>query len=254
MTRDNIINKIHTDTSNKNKMILVNGQQKYVCSVCGRVSHRKKTLNGNIYCIKHYIQVQKHGSPTDLNCNSNKDKNLIIVHDKTAHLFIYDINNNCVGCAIIDKDDVDLVRNIRWSPSGTGYIRGRLYSGGKEQSVYLHRYLLKTDKIIDHINHNKYDNRRCNLRECSTAKNNRNKINTKGVRKIENGTFIARIKMNKRTLHLGCYDVYNEALFARWVAEKELFKECCIYKPEPYIPRMRKEEIYNYVLKKVQRL
>lgn len=55
----------------------------------------------------------------------------------------------------------------------TGYVSTRI--GGK--SVRLHRYIMDSpeNKIVDHINHDKTDNRRENLRICSVRENNLNK-------------------------------------------------------------------------------
>ena len=81
--------------------------------------------------------------------------------------------------AIIDHDDVDRVREVRWYPvcerkRKVGvYVKGTV--NGKTTS--LHSYILgqtRKGHDIDHINRNPLDNRKCNLRLVSHATNNRN--------------------------------------------------------------------------------
>jgi len=64
--------------------------------------------------------------------------------------------------AIIDEADLDIVSTFKWNCSSHGYANTRL----NNKVVYLHRFLLGAPKgtIVDHINRNKLDNRRSNLR------------------------------------------------------------------------------------------
>lgn len=73
------------------------------------------------------------------------------------------------------------------------------------------------EKILDHINRNKKDNRICNLREISKSGNaqNRsrssNKLGVIGVNMTKEGKYFARITVNYKSLFLGVFDTKEEA-------------------------------------------
>ena len=79
-------------------------------------------------------------------------------------------------------------------------------------------------------------------------------VNYKGVCKTKSNKFYAYIKINQKLLNLGTYVDEEEALYARWYAETLLFKEYRYPKEEPNILESRKEQIKDYVNRKVQRL
>jgi hypothetical protein len=72
----------------------------------------------------------------------------------------------------IDDEDFDKVSKFSWCATANGYAVSRI----KNKIVYLHRFLLTAPKntIIDHINGDKLDNRKKNLRFCNTSENVRN--------------------------------------------------------------------------------
>jgi hypothetical protein len=86
--------------------------------------------------------------------------------------------------------------------------------------------------VIDHINRNKLDNRRKNLRVCTQKVNSHNSslrsTNTSGV----SGVFFdnrakrwrAQIYYNGKTKHIGIYDSFNDAVVARKKAEQEYYE------------------------------
>lgn len=78
-------------------------------------------------------------------------------------------------------------------------------------------------KLVDHIDHNKYNNRIENLREISHKENIRHGSGRQAgiTNYLSTGRFIARITINDRTKHLGIFDTYEEALAARKRAEEE---------------------------------
>lgn len=72
-----------------------------------------------------------------------------------------------VAWILVDIDDLPLVAVHRWSFAGRGYARtGR-------DSLYVHRLLIPGVDQVDHINGNKLDNRKANLRPATNAENHR---------------------------------------------------------------------------------
>lgn len=74
--------------------------------------------------------------------------------------------------AIVDDEDYVNLVGRKWQYN-SGYAS--TYINGK--NILLHRYLLnpELDKEVDHINRNKLDNRRSNLRVCTRKENGRNR-------------------------------------------------------------------------------
>lgn len=131
---------------------------------------------------------------------------------------------------LIDAEDLDRVIQHCWHVDGQGYICSDV--GGK--NVLLHRFVLSItdERITDHINRNKTDNRKKNLRIVTRQQNNMNRgiprnntTGTKGVYKSKNGKYVAQIRKDRRLIHLGTYDTLEEARQVRIEKEIELFGE-----------------------------
>lgn len=82
---------------------------------------------------------------------------------------------------------------------------------------------------IDHINLDKSDNRLENLREASHTQNQQNRRpqrnNTSGFKGVRwhQKTWNAEIHLNKRTIHIGCFDSPEAAHAAYQAAATQLF-------------------------------
>jgi len=77
--------------------------------------------------------------------------------------------------ALVDAADYEWLSQYKWyagrpTPSGTIYARRRASDG---TTVLMHRMIMRPPKgmVVDHINGNGLDNRRCNLRICTVAEN-----------------------------------------------------------------------------------
>lgn len=86
---------------------------------------------------------------------------------------------------LYDKEDDDIVKKYKWHISDTGYAVWRGVIDGEKKTIRLHRLIAKPqgDLVVDHINRNKLDNRRANLRCVTQAENVRNSeqvVNAKG--------------------------------------------------------------------------
>jgi hypothetical protein len=80
-----------------------------------------------------------------------------------------------------DPEDADRVGMVKWHRHPGGYANGWLNG----EKVLMHRFILgvKSGQIVDHVNGDKLDNRRCNLRVCTVSQNqmNRHGDRTKGI-------------------------------------------------------------------------
>jgi hypothetical protein len=109
---------------------------------------------------------------------------------------------------LLDDEDLELLYN-GLSISKTGYVA---HNGGRPQ--YLHRLVMCAPKgtEVDHINGNKLDNRKENLRLCSRSQNLVNSrpraaSRLKGVYRHHAGRWFARLSTSKTThIHLGMFD------------------------------------------------
>lgn len=217
------------------------------CEICGKMWRKKLTANGKVVCGKHYSQFKKFGYFRDTSPRTQRDKNKIIVDGDIAYIELYDKYYNVIAKAIIDAEDVPLVRNIKWRLNCNGYVHNN-----SDKSIFLHRRILGVDAMVDHKNGNRLDNRKANLRVTDHSTNQMN-INYTGVYPHDN-RWNAKIKLHQKQVNLGIFVYEEEAKYARWYAERILFKEFAYPKEEPDIIESRKKEIQELVMNKVQRL
>jgi hypothetical protein len=123
----------------------------------------------------------------------------------------------------IDPEDFDFVQSIKWHISNAGYAVNR-------QKGLLHRLLMNPpkDKVVDHINGDKLDNRRSNLRVIDQAENVTNSKKTWGRSKHkgvwfskEKNKWAATIACRKVRTHLGYFKTEKEAAEAYRIAAME---------------------------------
>ena len=164
----------------------------------------------------------------------------IIIRDNVA--FVPLGENAKQGYALISADDVYKVEMNSWRLDSHGYAIKSVRENGKTKNISLHHVVYKKPAkgmVIDHINRNKLDNRRENLREVSHSVNSANrKINRSegsffrypGVRQIKNSrtgqvynTFEASIKFRDKWVCREYYDNIEDAIRARQKMEKEFY-------------------------------
>lgn len=79
-----------------------------------------------------------------------------------------------------DKEDYNLIKNYCWAENTYGYIKSTYIDDNKRKAINMHVLIMNNinnckGKCVDHINHNKYDNRKINLRIVSLSQNSINK-------------------------------------------------------------------------------
>lgn len=136
------------------------------------------------------------------------------------------------GFALVDNEDFEELSKYTWlSYCGYAY-RPKSKKYGNEKNVSMHVHILgKVDGMeIDHINGNKLDNRKENLRHATRSQNQANKTKYKnnksgykGVR-FAKGGWIAQITKDRKTTHIGFYKTAEEAAKAYDEKAKEIHR------------------------------
>lgn len=115
----------------------------------------------------------------------------------------------------IDAQDFEWASKQAWHISDRGYVR----SSTGTPRITLHRAILNppSGTVVDHINGDKLDNRRCNLRIATHSENMRNrkmsKVGSKGVTwRARDGVWEAAIKVDQQTIFLGSFQDKFEAM------------------------------------------
>ena len=138
--------------------------------------------------------------------------------------------------ALVDYDDLAEVSKYRWSLTTHGYAARLKRNKGSRACIFMHQQVFKTTcPHIDHINQNKLDNRKCNLRGANKQQNGANRGKSrrrrfssvfKGVSRTKGDSkWEAYICVDFKKINLGRFDSESEAALAYNEAAKKHFGE-----------------------------
>ena len=137
--------------------------------------------------------------------------------------------------AIVDEDMAEEIGKYNWHCTYYGYAK-RLLSKKPLIHQSMHELVMGC-KNIDHINHDTLDNRRANLRVCTSSQNlmnTRKRRNTsskyKGV-SLENGKWSSYITKDKKRHRLGRFIKEEEAALYYNIAAQLFFGEFAFLNP-----------------------
>ncbi len=146
---------------------------------------------------------------------------------------------NSVETATIDADDGVLVSDYRWFLNAEGYVVSWDWDAETKSTlvVWLHRIISVTPigMICDHHNHNKLDNRKTNLRNCTNSQNLGNQIKRAGLSSKYKGVtwhahhnkWMAKLAITvegkKKSKYLGYFLTESEAARAYNAAARAYF-------------------------------
>lgn len=229
---------------------------KQECAVCGDIKHNVvfRPKYGKVLCTKHNAQFNKYGYAVDTDSRTMYDFNEIITYKDYAEIILYDKDNVPISKVIIDLEDIELVQDYKWylisdkDEFGFGYACTKL-SG---VTLLLHKLVTDTDgnTVIDHIDCNKLNCRKYNLRIADKSKNSQNRKppsnNTSGFTGVSwssnRSRWYAQIEINGEHICLGSSTSLKEAVIMRINAEIEYFKDFRNpYNEEEYIKRFGEE-------------
>jgi hypothetical protein len=138
------------------------------------------------------------------------------------------------GVAVVDDGDFEWLSRNSWYLSQNGYAMRSSAKDGVRFCLPMHRAITDAPSgmHVDHINGDKLDNRRENLRVCTPAQNQGNRVAHAGRRfkgviyqqKIA-PKVRAEIRRDGRARHLGCFSTEEEAARAYDRAAREQWGE-----------------------------
>lgn len=140
--------------------------------------------------------------------------------------------------AIVDDADFEWLSQWNWCKNIKGYVwrTGRRSDGNMcGRGIRMHRQIMNVIVPYIEVDHNKLDNRRCNLRLCSRSENSANSLvradsasGYKGVFKepgCKDRCWVAKIVLNGKHLCLGYFSTKEQAAFTYNEAAIKYFGE-----------------------------
>ena len=198
--------------------------------------HGKNYYGYSLHCKRYYPFDTVADALKDRNKKIKKEEKLLlskpILRNKKGKAIIELHNKYKVKVAetIVDDKDYYKLKRYSWWFNTNTYVVGKI----NKKSLLLSRFIMNCpkNKIVDHINGNRLDNRKSNLRIITRAENAQNKLSKIngsskyiGVSYNKNlSQWKASITYNRTEMYLGRYSTELEAVHARDIKAKELNK------------------------------
>jgi len=154
--------------------------------------------------------------------------------------------------ALVDDADYERVSRFKWHAVKDG-CRSYAKAWWGQKKIQMHRLIMGfPDSFIDHINHESLDNRRSNLRLCTSSQNMQNQLPVRGSSSVYKGVtwqkrdkiWYGQIKHNGKHFHLGSFRSEVRAAKAYDEAAKEKFGEFAYLN---FRHRIRRRNIYRWL-------
>jgi hypothetical protein len=177
--------------------------------------------------LKNKIKTS-HGWRKYLNGKSHSN---VAWESGCSHTKLFKIELNKGAFTLVDEQDYSVLTKWKWKLGTSGYAQRNSCQRGEVKTLFLHRFLMSPPAglSVDHINGNRLDNRKHNLRICTTQQNLQNSKprsgrKFKGVTKSRDA-WQARIFADGRRISLGRFRSPEEAAAAYNEAAKTHYGE-----------------------------
>jgi len=138
--------------------------------------------------------------------------------------------------ALVDDEDFEYLAGFQWVLAGRGYAATFVGIGKKRRIVLMARLICGNPEglEVDHIDHNKLNNQRNNLRICTRAQNGANFLkpdtNSSGYKGVHlhQGKWVAMLKKDGETIYLGRFTKSKAAARVYDTAASVLFGEFAV--------------------------
>lgn len=148
--------------------------------------------------------------------------------DSTVRIPLRARDGSVRAYALVDAADADFVNQWKWIYASNYAVRNENIEGRGWRQVFMHREILGLSRLPlyqglvgDHVNRNKLDNRRGNLRAVRKSEDQQNIPNRRGISKVRGVTWhkreckwYARISVEGTRHHVGSFRTEAEAIDA----------------------------------------
>lgn len=136
--------------------------------------------------------------------------------EDTCVMTVFDRYRGCTTDILLDPEDYQRFSDTTWYVDKDGYARRNQWINGRTKTFLLHRCILNIEwqsakeTCVDHINGNKLDNRKSNLRIVSYAENASNRhaiLTSTGVLRVtkSGNKYSARIRKNGKPVYIDSF-------------------------------------------------
>ena len=188
------------------------------CEYCG------KEFNRNPAELK---KAKKHYCSRSCKKEAQKQVNDVIIEKEFVKVLCRYKSQEMI--VLLDFDDYSKCSELGYKIIINKKLKDTTYYA-KINGILLHRFIMNCpkNKIVDHINHNGLDNRKCNLRICTYEINNRNR-NTKSEHKgvywnKKMNKWKAELEKNNKNYFGGYFENLKDAIKARKELEKKYWQ------------------------------
>ena len=139
---------------------------------------------------------------------------------------------------MVDDEDFDTLSKYKWHLDTSGYPVYHKYKDRKDKSkkyevLRIHNIVKNVPKthVLDHIDRNKLNNQKSNLRESTRSQNSMNRdvsanyLGIRGVYRNHGKNFKVCVGYKNKSLFIGLFKTLEDARLAYAVAAKELHGE-----------------------------
>ncbi len=172
------------------------------------------------YCGKHLAQLYIYGKILE---RTIFDKNKIIDCGDHYEICLYNIKHKETGRTLIDKEDLDKVKNYKWHLNKDGYVLQK-----NKKNIFLHHLIIGYPQkyyVVDHRDANPLNNRKSNLRFVTKSQNGMNRKSKGYTWDKNNKKWCVQISINGKHINLGRFKDEQIAKKVAIKVKKKYYKE-----------------------------
>ena len=161
---------------------------------------------------------------------------------------------------LFDEEDRETVHKHAWFLTPQGYACTKIRrDDGSRRTIGMHRVILGDPPTpsIDHINRNKRDNRKANLRACTDSENSRNQDFSKtrrrggssvywGVSFNKRGHWQVVVKINGKAQHFGAFPSEESAAGKAKEVYLKIYGDAAVYEVFLKEQPEKKTRVYKF--------